>query len=90
MKVKELLHKVKANRYTYYNLSVKDKKYFQNSYNYLKKHNEITRVIYPTEKKHKEKTTFIKSIDYWLNDNTYIDYIKKYKAMEIISQTIKH
>jgi len=76
MKVKELLHKVKANRYTYYNLSVKDKKYFQNLYNYLKKH--------------KEKTTFIKSIDYWLNDNTYIDYIKKYKAMEIISQTIKH
>lgn len=75
MRVKELLHKVKANRYTYYNLSEKDKNYFQNLYNYLKKH--------------KEKTTSIKSIDYWLNNNTYIDYIKKYKAMEVISQTIK-
>ena len=75
MRVKELLHKVKANRYTYYNLSEKDKNYFQNLYNYLKKH--------------KEKTTSIKAIDYWLNNNTYIDYIKKYKAMEVISQTIK-
>ena len=76
MKVKELLPKVKANRYTYYNLSKKDQKYFQNLYNYLKKH--------------KEKTTLIRAVDYWLNDKKYIDYIRKYKAMEVISQTIKH
>lgn len=76
MTVKDYLPKLKANRYTYCNLSKKDQKCFQNLYNYLKKH--------------KEKTTLIRAVDYWLNDKKHIDYIRKYKAMEVLSQTIKH
>jgi len=76
MKVKELLPKVKANRYTYYNLNNSEIIRFKNLYNYLKKH--------------KEKTTLIRAVDYWLNDQNYIEYVRKFKAMEVISQTIKH
>ena len=40
MKVKELLPKIKANRYTYYNLDKKSVEDFKNLYNYLKKHED--------------------------------------------------
>jgi hypothetical protein len=76
-KVKYYLPKVKANRYTYYNLSNKAKKDFQKLYNYLKSH--------------KEKLTFVEAVDYYLiKDKYYMDYLRKYKTMEAISQTIKH
>ena len=40
MKVKELLPKVKANRYTYYNVDKKSIQDFKNLYSYLKKHED--------------------------------------------------
>ena len=48
MKVKEYLTKLKANRYTYYNLDDNAKTHFQNLYNYLKKHKdkEVSNIFY--------------------------------------------
>jgi len=84
MKVKDYLPKVKANRFTYYNLDRSTIKRFKNLYNYLKRNKE------------KEVSNYFQwsdamkgSINYWLNNKNYIDYIRKFKAMEIISQTIK-
>ena len=37
MKIKQYLPRLKANRYTYYNLDNETKKHFQYLYNYLKK-----------------------------------------------------
>lgn len=84
MKVKEYLPKVKANRYTYYNLDKKTKRRFQQLYNYLKRHKE------------KDVSNYFQlcdsikgSVKYWLNSKCYIEYIRKYEAMKIISQAIK-
>jgi|TARA_Y100000015_G_C2386558_1_gene87773 hypothetical protein len=89
MKVKDYLPKVKANRYTYYNLDKETIQYFKNKYNYLKKHKEkeVSNCF--------QSNDLLKcSVNYWLNNKNYkdyyIDYVKKYKAMEIISQLIKH
>jgi len=85
MKVKELLPKVKANRYTYYNLDKSQISGFKNLYKYLKKH------------KQKNVSNYFQycdalkgQVNFWLNNKNELDYIRKYKAMEIISQTIKH
>ena len=81
MKVKEILPKVKANRYTYYNLDKKTIQDFKNMYNYLKKHEDkeiglLFGIIIQLDKyKEKLKET---------------DYIKKYTIMDLLSQTIKH
>ena len=80
MKVKELLPKVKANRYTYYNLDKKSIQDFKNLYSYLKKHEDkeigLLFGIILQLNKYKEK----------LKET---DYIKKYTIMNLLSQTIK-
>ena len=76
MKVKELLKEVKANRYTYYNLDKEAIKQYQKLYNYLKRHKEkgISKHLWLYQK--------------YINPH-HSDYVKKYKLMNIISQTIK-
>tara|TARA_R100000655_G_scaffold47782_2_gene85052 strand:+ start:614 stop:865 length:252 start_codon:yes stop_codon:yes gene_type:complete len=81
MKVKDYLPKLKANRYTYYNLNQKTIQDFKNLYNYLKKHGDkeigLLFGIIVQLNKYKEK----------LKET---DYIKKYTIMSLLSQTIKH
>lgn len=85
MVVVEILKKVKANRYTYYNLSRQQVKDFQKLYSYLKR-NKFREI---------RKNTFQGSdalqgqIDYWLNNQNELDFIKKYKVMELISTNLK-
>jgi hypothetical protein len=79
MKVKDILPKLKANKNTYYNLSNKDIIIFKDLYNYLKKH--------------KEKNIGGLLIDNQIQtiNNTYnTNYLKKYKAMELIAYNIKN
>ena len=85
MKIKDYLPKLKANRHTYYNLDKKTIQDFKNLYNYLKKHKEKNVSNY-----FQWNDAIICTVNYWLNNKNYTDYVKKYKAMEIISQTIKH
>ena len=81
MRVKDYLSKVKANRHTYYNLDNKSKKDFQNLYNYLKKHKN---------KKVSDWFVFYENVNEWLNKDYILDYVIKYKEMEILSSEIKH
>tara|TARA_R100000654_G_scaffold67317_1_gene95847 strand:+ start:237 stop:473 length:237 start_codon:yes stop_codon:yes gene_type:complete len=78
MKVKDYLPKLKANRYTYYNLNQKTIQDFKNLYNYLKKHKE------------KECSDYMHIYKIFTERNHYSDFLKKYKTMSILSQTIKH
>tara|TARA_R100001509_G_scaffold165417_2_gene146968 strand:+ start:661 stop:921 length:261 start_codon:yes stop_codon:yes gene_type:complete len=83
MKVKNYLTKLKANRYTYYNLDKKSIQDFKNLYSYLKKHQEKNVSNYF------QYCDAIKGqINFWLNNENELDYIRKYKAMEVISQNI--
>ena len=77
MKVKELLKEVKANRYTYYNLDKETIEQYQKLYNYLKKNKE----------KKINQLLFLWGLE---NENShfYIEYVKKYRLMNLISQTI--
>jgi hypothetical protein len=79
MKVKELLKEVKANRYTYHNLDKEAIKQYQKLYNYLKRHKE----------KKINELLFLWGLESE-NTNFYIEYVRKYKIMQLISQTIKH
>ena len=79
MKVKELLKEVKANRYTYYNLDKETIKEYQKLYNYLKKHKE----------KKINQLLFLWGLENE-NSNFYIEYVKKYRLMNLISQSIIH
>jgi hypothetical protein len=64
MQVKDILPKLKANRYTFCNLSESDKKYFRNNYNYLKRNEE------------REVNWFVKiSINDYLNNKSKIEAI---------------
>ena len=64
MQVKDILPKLKANRYTFYNLSESDKNYFRNNYNYLKRNEE------------REVNWFVKiSINDYLNNKSKIETI---------------
>ena len=81
MRVKDYLTKVKENRHTYLNLDNKSKKDFQNLYNYLKKHKN---------KKVSDWFFFYEIVNEWLNKDYILDYVIKYKAMEILSSEIKH
>lgn len=79
MKVKELLKEVKANRYTYYNLGKEAIKEYQKLYNYLKENKE----------KKINQLLFLWGLE---NENSdfYIEYVKKYRLMKLISETIIH
>jgi len=81
MKVKDYLNKVKANRYTYNNLDKNRIKDFQKLYNYLKTHEE---------KEVSKWFEFYVSVNDWINNEYILDYVIKYKAMEILSSEIKH
>lgn len=76
MKVKNYLSEVKANRYTYYNLDKKAIKDFQDSYNYLKRHKD-------------KKVGLVWLYKYYINPH-HSEYTKKYKLMNVISQSIIH
>lgn len=86
MKIIHYLNRLKANRYTYYNLDKEAKEAFQRKYNYLKKHSDkhINSNIW------QNNNALSNAIEYWLNNENEMDYIKKIKAMELISQNIKH
>ena len=79
MKVKQLLKEVKANRYTYYNLDKETIYEYQKLYNYLKKHKD----------KKINQLLFFWGLE---NENSdfYIQYVKKYRLMKLISETIIH
>lgn len=79
MLVSELLPKLKANRYTYYNLNKRDIEYFKTQYNYLKKH-----------KNKKIFLSVMNSVRFWLNKKNELDYLKKIKAIQCISTNIQH
>jgi len=81
MKVKELLKEVKANRYTYYNLDKEDIKEYQKLYNYLKinKKKKINQLLFLWGKE-----LLLENENY----HFYIEYVKKYRLMNLISQTI--
>ena len=81
MKVKDYLPQVKANKYTYYNLDNKTKQDFKNLYNYLKRHQE---------KEVSDWFVFYASVNDWLNEEYLLDYVIKYKAMEVLSSEIKY
>ena len=84
MRVKDYLPELKANRYTYYNLDKKSIQDFKNLYSYLKKHKEKNVSNY-----FQYCDALKGQVNFWLNNENELDYIRKYKAMEIISQTIK-
>ena len=77
MRIKDYLPKLKANRYTYYNLDKKSIQDFKNLYSYLKKHQD------------EECSNYIHIYKIFTEKRYYSDYLKKYKTMSIISQTIK-
>ena len=78
MNVNELLPKLKANRYTYYNLDRQTINNFKKLYNHLKKHQN--KPIY---------TSCMTEFNKWIN-KTSVDYLKKFRAMEVLSQNINH
>ena len=81
MKVKELLKEDKANRYTYYNLDKEAIKEYQKLYNYLKinKKKKINQLLFLWGKE-----LLLENENY----HFYIEYVKKYRLMNLISQTI--
>lgn len=86
MKVKDILPKVKANRYTYYNLTPKQVIMFQDLYSYLKKHKdaEVRRNVFQFN------DALQGQVNYWLNNKNETDYIKKYKAMELVAYNLNN
>ena len=78
--VKDYLPLLKANKYTYYNLDKKSINNFQELYKYLKKHEdkEVYHLV----------CGLLLQTDKYKNRST--DYLKKYNAMQVISQNIKH
>jgi hypothetical protein len=76
MQVKDILPKLKANRYTFRNINKGDINYFQDRYSYLKK-NEDRKVC--------------KIVEILINDylnNKEVDYIIKIKAINFVSTNL--
>ena len=86
MKVKEILPKLKANSKTYYNLTPKQIIMFKDVYSYLKKHKEkeVRKNIF------QYNDALSNQINYWLNKKNETDYVRKYKAIEVISYNLIH
>lgn len=76
--IKSILAAVKPSRFTYYNLDKETVSGFKKLYSYLKKH-ENKEVTYLAMIRAKAT----------LKEQS-IDFVRKYKAMEILSQGIKH
>lgn len=86
MKVKEILPKLRANKLTYHNASQRQIIMFKDVYSYLKRHKEkeiMTNIFQYND-------AIGGQIGYWLNNKNETDYIRKYKAMELISYNLKH
>ena len=78
--VKSMLSKVKATASTYYNLDKRSVDDFKKLYSYLKKH----------ENKEVGSLGLKKANDVLKDSGRLGDYLRKYKAMEAISTSIKH
>lgn len=77
--IKSMLSKVKATSLTYYNLDKRTVEDFKKLYAYLKKH----------ENKDVGKLA-IKRVNEMLKEQgRYSDYVRKYKAMEILSTSMR-
>ncbi len=78
--VKSMLSKVRGTSSTYYNLDKRSVEDFKKLYAYLKKHED------------KDVSSLaIKKADEILKDSGRLgDYLRKYKAMEVLSASIKH
>ena len=77
MKVKDILPKLKANRYTFRNLDQSTINYFQSNYSYLKrnKEREVCKIV----------ETLIN--DYLNNEG--MDYVIKMKEINFVSTNLK-
>jgi len=78
MEVKSILPRLKANRYTYYNLSKSQIDYFKKQYLYLKKNKDefVFNDTYST-------------VSYWLNLDNELDYVKKINAIKVVINNIR-
>ena len=77
MKVKDILTRIKANRYTFRNLDQSTINYFQSNYNYLKKNKE------------REVCKIVETlINDYLNVEE-VDYVVKIKAINFVSTNFK-
>lgn len=76
MRVKDILHRLKANSRTFKYLDDKDRIYFKNSYNYLKNN------------KDRELSKFSQTLldDYLVKND--IDYLVKIKAIQFVSTNL--
>lgn len=79
MKIKNILKKVKADRYTFYNLFSQDVSYFRKQYNYLKKH----------QNKKIDSFWVRRALKELINKNRS-SYVNKIKAMETLAGHIQH
>lgn len=77
MRAKNYLPKLKATKYTYFNLDQKAVSDFKKLYNFIKRHGDKN-----VPKMYHNKIKFI------LDDTKEIEYLKKYKAMHLISTSI--
>lgn len=76
MKVKDILTRIKANRYTFRNLDQSTINYFQSNYNYLKKNKE------------REVCKIVETlINDYLNVEE-VDYVVKIKAINFVSTNL--
>lgn len=78
--IKSILSDVKASRFTYYNLDKKTIEDFKKLYSYLKKN----------EKKEVSSLSITRAKEMLKEQGKYSDYVRKYKAMYILSTGIKH
>lgn len=78
--VKSMLSEVKASKFTYYNLDKKTVDDFKKLYSYLKRH----------EEKDVSALSITRAKEMLKEQGKYSDYVRKYKAMGILSQGIKH
>ncbi len=78
--VKSILPKLKATAFTYYNLDKKTVNDFKKLYAYLKKN----------ENKDVSEFAIKRATEMLKEQGRYSDYVRKYKAMEILSNSIKH
>lgn len=77
MRVKDILSRMKANRYTFRNLDQSTINYFQSNYNYLKKNKE------------REVCKIVETlINDYLNVEE-VDYLVKIKAINFVSINLK-
>lgn len=76
MKVREILPRVRANRYDYINLDKRTINDFRNLYNYLSKRGE------------REISLLGKMVTETMLNKKHLDFVTKYKVMNEIAQSI--